>query len=134
MIDGKVKALVDYAVAEGLIEAEDRTYCINGIIAIFGKNDFDDCAEAATGTVAELLDTLCDEAVEMGLIDSGSVSRDLFDTKIMGVLTPRPSEVIKKFRALYNESPEKATDWYYKLSGDTNYIRRDRISQVAADR
>ncbi len=130
MIDGKIKALVNYAIEEGLIAAEDKTYCINGIIAIFGKNDFDASCEAASGTVAELLDALCDEAVEMGLIDSGSVSRDLFDTKIMGVLTPRPSEVIKAFRELYNEAPEKATDWYYKLSGDTNYIRRDRIAKI----
>ena len=112
MIDAKVKALVNYAVAEGLIEESDRTYCINGIIALFGKNEYDSEAEPFEGTPAEILKALCDEAIEAGIIDSGSVSEDLFDTKIMGVLTPRPSEVIKKFRELYNESPAAATDWY----------------------
>ncbi len=130
MLDGKIKAVVNYAVKNGLIEEPDRAYCINGIIALFGKNDFDDTAEAADGSIAEVLDALCDEAVAMGLIDDGSVSRDLFDTKIMGILTPRPSEVIKTFSSLYSECPEKATDWYYKLSGDTNYIRRDRIAKI----
>ena len=130
MIDSKVKALVNYAVASGLIEEADRAYCINGIIALFGKNDFDDTVIPADGSLTGILDSLCDDAVEMGLIDSGIVSRDLFDTKIMGVLTPRPSEVIKTFRGLYAENPEKATDWYYKLSGDTNYIRRDRIAKI----
>ncbi len=130
MTDGKIKSLINYAIKSGLIEEEDRTYCINGIISLFGKNDFDDSAPCEEGTLSSLLDALCDEAVDMGLIDSGAVSRDLFDTKIMGVLTPRPSAVIKQFRALYDESPEKATDWYYKLSGDTNYIRRDRIAKI----
>ncbi len=130
MIDGKIKALVNYAVANSLIEEADRTYCINGIISLFGKNDYDASVPAEDGTLVSILDSMCDEAVEMGLIDDGSVSRDLFDTKIMGILTPRPSEVIKNFRALYEESPEKATDWYYKLSGDTNYIRRDRIAKI----
>lgn len=130
MTDGKIKALIDYAVNNGLIEEYDRAYCINGIISLFGKDAFDNSAEPYKGSFAEILESLTDDAVEMGLIDSGSVSRDLFDTKIMGILTPRPSYVIGKFRELYNECPEKATDWYYKFSGDTNYIRRDRIAKI----
>lgn len=130
MTDSKIKAVVNYAIASGLIEEADRTYCTNAIIALFGKNDYDDSVEAADGSLAAVLDSLCDDAVEMGLIDTGSVSRDLFDTKIMGILTERPSGVIKKFRDLYNDEPEKATDWYYKFSGDTNYIRRDRIAKI----
>ncbi len=130
MLDSKIKAVVNYAVASGLIDEADRVYCINGIISLFGKNDFDASCEAAEGSLPALLDSLCDDAVSMGLIDDGSVSRDLFDTRIMGILTPRPSEVIRAFRALYDENPEKATDWYYKLSGDTNYIRRDRIDRI----
>ncbi len=130
MTDSKIKAVVNYAVASGLIGEADRTYCINGIISLFGKNDYDSTVDAFDGSLPEVLESLCDDAVEMGLIDGGSVSRDLFDTKIMGILTPRPSEVIKKFRDLYNDEPKKATDWYYKLSGDTNYIRRDRIAKI----
>lgn len=130
MTDGKIKALVNYAVAASLIEESDRAYCINGIISLFGKNSFDDSVPSADGSLSEILEALCDDAVAMGLIDNGSVSRDLFDTAIMGVLTERPSGVIAKFRELYKESPEKATDWYYKFSGDTNYIRRDRIAKI----
>lgn len=130
MIDGKVKALIEYATQNNLIEKEDKTYCINGIISLFGKNDYDDSIEAFEGSLAQILDSLCDEAVEMGLIDNGSVSRDLFDTKIMGVLTPRPSEIIKTFKDLYESDPKKATDWYYRFSEATNYIRTDRIAKI----
>lgn len=130
MIDGKVKALIEYATQNNLIEKEDKTYCINGIISLFGKNDYDDSIEAFEGSLAQILDSLCDEAVEMGLIDNGSVSRDLFDTKIMGVLTPRPSEIIKTFKNLYESDPKKATDWYYRFSEATNYIRTDRIAKI----
>ncbi len=130
MLDRKINGVINYAVKHKLIEEADRTYCANAIIALFGKNEFDFSAGADEGALNELLDSLCDEAVEMGLIDSGTVSRDLFDTKIMGVFTARPSEIINKFNALYAESPEKATDWYYEFSGDTNYIRRDRIAKI----
>ena len=57
------------------------------------------------------------------------VYRDLFDTELMGRLTPRPAQVIEKFQTLYQEDPQKATDWYYQFSQDTNYIRRDRIAK-----
>ncbi|MBQ9946728.1 MAG: UDP-glucose--hexose-1-phosphate uridylyltransferase [Clostridia bacterium] len=130
MLDGKIKALINYAIKEGLIEESDAVYCINGIISLFGKDAFDTSVKAEGGSFAEILEGLTDEAVKMGLTDEGSVSRDLFDTKIMGILTPRPSAVIGKFKELYNEAPERATDWYYKFSGDTNYIRRDRIAKI----
>ena len=130
MLDSLIRAILNYAVKKGLIEEEDKVYCANGIIALFGKNDYDASADAFEGSLSEILDAFCDEAVKAGLIDGGTVSRDLFDTKIMGILTPRPSEIIKKFKALYEEDPVKATDWYYEFSGDTNYIRRDRIAKI----
>lgn len=130
MIDGVIKALVDYAVREGLIEDEDRVYCTNSVLNLLKKNDYDANVPAAKGSLADLLKLICDEAVAKGLIDDGTVSRDLFDTSIMGVFTERPSGIIKKFRTLYAENPEKATDFYYKFSGDTNYIRRDRIAKI----
>jgi UDPglucose--hexose-1-phosphate uridylyltransferase len=77
----------------------------------------------------EILKALLDYAVEKGICADDITSRDLFDTKIMGALTPMPREVRKTFAALYAESPEKATDWYYKLSQDTDYIRRYRIAK-----
>ena len=67
--------------------------------------------------LAQVLDTLLDDAHERGVLPEDSVVyRDLFDTRLMGALTPRPAQVIEKFRALYAESPEKATDWYYEFS------------------
>ena len=78
----------------------------------------------------DILDTLVDYAAEQGLLKSESITgRDLFDTALMGAVTPRPSEVIRTFRSLYGESPEKATDWFYQFSQDTNYIRATRVAK-----
>ena len=77
----------------------------------------------------ECLNLLCDYAVEQGQIHDTIAERDLFDTRLMGCVTPRPSEVVRKFWSLYAESPKAATDYFYKLSQDCNYIRRDRIAK-----
>ncbi len=80
--------------------------------------------------LAGLLDRLCDEAYKRGLIPENSVTfRDLFDTRLMGILTPRPSLVQKQFRRLYVQSPKCATDGFYRFCRDTNYIRTDRIAR-----
>ncbi len=130
MTDSYIKALIEYAVKNGLIEESDKIYCTNSIIAMLKLDSYDDTCEAAEGEINEILDKLCDVAAEKEIIIDSITYRDLFDTAIMGVLTPRPSQVIEKFNSLYAESPEKATDYYYKLSGDTNYIRRDRIAKI----
>ena len=129
MTDSYIKALVSYAVKNKLIEEADRVYCTNAILYLLKKDEYNDSCTAAEGSVNELLDALCDYAAEKGIIENSVTYRDLFDTAIMGVLTPRPSEVIKNFNNLYEENPEKATDYYYKFSCDTNYIRRDRIAK-----
>ncbi|MBQ4603343.1 MAG: UDP-glucose--hexose-1-phosphate uridylyltransferase [Clostridia bacterium] len=130
MIDSSIKALISYAVKNGLIEESDKVYCTNAVISLLEKDEFDCSCEEATGEINVILDSLCDYAAEKGIIEDSIVYRDLFDTAIMGALTPRPSQVIEKFGKFYSESPEKATDYYYKLSGDTNYIRRDRIAKI----
>lgn len=130
MIDSSIKALISYAVNNGLIEESDKVYCTNAVMYLLKKDEFDGSCEDAKGEINVILDNLCDYAAEKGIIEDSIVYRDLFDTAIMGVLTPRPSQVIEKFGRLYSESPEKATDYYYKLSGDTNYIRRDRIAKM----
>lgn len=129
MTDSYIKALISYAVEHRLIEESDKVYCTNSILALLKKNEYNNSVEAAEGSVNELLDALCDYAAEKGIIENSITYRDLFDTAIMGALTPRPSQVIGKFNSLYAESPEKATDYYYELSCDTNYIRRDRIAK-----
>ena len=129
-MDSVIKALINYAEEKGLISKYDRVYSANAVLALIKKNDYDDTVEPAGLPLNELLDKICDYAVEKGLIEDGVDFRDLFDTAVMGALTPRPSEVIGKFRELYKENPEKATDWYYALSCSTNYIRTDRIAKI----
>ena len=121
-------ALINYAVDRGLIESADKTYAFNRLLEQMALDSIND-EEAVSAPLNEILDALCDDACRRGLIDNNIISRDLFDTKLMGVLTPFPHEVRQKFFTLYAESPEKATDWYYQFSQDTNYIRRDRIKK-----
>ncbi len=130
MADSNIKALISYAVKHGLIEESDKVYCTNSLLYLLKKDSYDDSVKEASGEINDILDALCDYAAENGIIEDSITFRDLFDTALMGVLTPRPSQVIDKFNSLYKESPEKATDYYYTLSGDTNYIRRDRIAKI----
>lgn len=122
-----INALLDYALCAGLIEKGDRTYAFNRILAVMRLDCADDGEAAENMSLADILSALTDNAVRRGIIDDGITARDLFDTELMGAITPWPHEVRRKFAALYAESPKAATDWYYKLSCDTNYIRRDRI-------
>ena len=129
MLYGKIGALVEYGVKTGLIEPDDAIYTRNRLLEAFGEDDWKEEPPAQYESLGALLDTLCDEAVSRGVIGDGVTARDLFDTKLMGLLTMRPSAVNAKFKALYAQSPEKATDWFYRFCGDCNYIRRDRVAR-----
>ena len=128
-IDSTVLELVAYGVKAELIEQEDRAFAQGRVMELLGLDDLDTGASFPEGReLCEILDDLLDFAYEKGLIEASSVVyRDLFDTRIMGALMARPSEVIRKFRELYKVSPEAATDYFYKLSVASNYIRADRI-------
>ena len=121
-------ALVNYAVERGLIAQEDKTYAFNRLMEQMNLDSVG-AGEEVSASLNEILDALCDDACRRGLIENNIVSRDLFDTKLMGVLTPFPHEVRRKFSDLYAQSPESATAWYYQFSQDTNYIRCDRIKK-----
>ena len=129
MIYNSIDNLVNYAIDCELIGKEDRIYATNRILEILGLTEYEQPAVPTPKTLEETLKELCDYAVENGIIEDSILYRDLFDTKLMGVLTPMPSQVIKKFNELYEKSPEKATDFYYKFSCDTDYIRRYRIAK-----
>ena len=129
MIDSAITALVQYAVRAGLLEACDETWAVNTLLGILELSAYDPSAPAENAPLHELLNTLTDDAVRRGVIEDGIASRDLFDTRLMGALTPAPREVRGKFRALYALSPQAATDWFYTFSQNTNYIRRDRIAK-----
>ena len=128
-ITENITRLVNYATARGLIEEADRAYSTNRLLEYLGIADYEASA-VENAPLEEILREICDYAAEKGLIPENTVTyRDLFDTAVMGLLTPRPSEVIRRFTELYAESPEKATDYFYRLSRDCDYIRTYRVAK-----
>ena len=128
-IETYIDALVGYAVRTGLAEACDRMVLTNRLLEIMEESDYTPSAEPLPEQLQDILEGLLEYACAKGLCEDDTVSRDLFDTKIMGALTPMPREVIRTFREKYDRDPVEATDWYYKLSSDTDYIRRYRIAK-----
>ncbi len=127
-ISSAIKSLVNYAEKEGLIAAFDKKWAINRILESLELDSIE--AEDAVfedASLEEILKAMLDYACENGICEDSVVYRDLLDTKIMGAIIPRPSEVISKFYSLYEESPEKATEYYYHISRKSDYIREYRI-------
>lgn len=137
MIQERIKELVAYGLQTGLIEEEDITYTTNRLLELFALDEAENYdmnviknMTDVTEKLESILSDMMDYAYEKGILKENSVAyRDLFDTKIMGLLVARPSEVIHKFETLYEKSPKEATDFYYKMSQDTDYIRRYRIAK-----
>lgn len=131
MIDTVVAKLVRYAENTGLIAPEDHIWAVNTLLEALKLDSYEEpVLDDAPIDLPAVLDELMDDAHARGVMENDSiVYRDLFDTSLMGRLTPPPREVIAKFRALYAQNPVEATNWYYKFSQDTNYIRRDRIAR-----
>ncbi len=142
MIQENILKLADYGLATGLIQPEDRQYTINRLLELFELDELEEAVAEAhekepkmtQQTAEEALETILKEMMDyahaQGILKEDSiVYRDLLDTKIMSLLVPRPSEVIGVFRRLYEEGAQKATDYFYKLSCDTDYIRRYRIKK-----
>lgn len=132
MVNEAIKKLVKYGLDTGLIQEEDRIYATNQILDVLKLDEYGE-PETEIGEVSleETLKELLDYAHESGVLPEDSVVfRDLFDTRLMNCLMPRPSEVIRTFWELYNgQSAQSATDYYYKLSQDSDYIRRYRVSK-----
>ena len=125
-----VLRLVDYALEKGLIEENETTWAVNALLETLHSDALPNVEVSDDAPLHETLDALCHDAYARGAMAEDSVSyRDLLDTALMGRLTPRPSQVIHRFQALYEEDPVAATDWYYRFCQDTNYIRRDRIKK-----
>ena len=131
MIYNKIDELINYAIDAELISESDKIYVRNRLLTKLGLDDYevtDSCDKS--NTLEEILDAITDYAAENGLLENNSiVYRDIFDTEIMDTVTPFPSTVIEKFNSLYEKSPKQATDYFYKLSCDSNYIRRERIAR-----
>ena len=143
MIQERILELADYGVVTGLVEPEDRIYTINRLMELLEVEDIDDAVfeaysastpmtqESAETALEGILEDMMAYAYEQEIMKENSiVYKDLFDTKIMGCLVARPSEIRAKFKDLYeNVSAQAATDYFYKLSCDSNYIRRQRIKK-----
>lgn len=119
--------LIQYGLDQGLIEQSDIDYVANQLLDLFEQDQFNYERPQTSLDLVTILDELLNFAIEQGKIENTITERDLFDTRIMDILTPRPSEVIRQFENIYEEDPERATDWYYAFSQATNYIRMDRI-------
>lgn len=133
MIQEYIRKLTAYGMMTGLVPREDEIYTVNRLMELFALEEIEDVTEPVTvreEELSEILGGMLDYAYEAGLMtENGVVYRDLFDTKIMSMLLPRPSEVIRRFQELYEKSPREATDFYYKFSCDSDYIRRYRIKK-----
>ena len=128
-IETYIDSLVAYAMNTGLAEPEDHQVLTNRLLDLLSKPDYEPSGEPMSEDLEEILAGILAYAVKNGLCDDGITAMDIFDTRIMGALTPMPREVIRTFWAKYAEDPVKATDWYYKFSCDTDYIRRYRIAK-----
>ena len=126
-IETCVDSLVSYAMNCGLSQPEDHQVLTNRLLDLLHLDDYTPGDEPQSEDLEEILAGILDYAVEKGLCDDGITARDIFDTRIMGAVTPMPREVIRTFREKYAQDPVQATDWYYKFSCDTDYIRRYRI-------
>ena len=130
MIDTAIKQLIRYAETAGLIAPQDKIWATNRLLEVLEKETFDDPALSGEQMPLEdILAVLLDDAASRGLIKNDVTSRDLFDTKLMGALTPPPSAVTATFSKLYAQSPKEATDYFYRFSRSTDYIRTYRVKK-----
>lgn len=129
MLSENIKRLVQYGIDAGLTPECERIYTTNLLLELFHEDDYEEVEVNGGKELEEILGELLDEACSRGIIENSVVYRDLFDTKMMNCLMPRPAQVQETFWKEYEESPEAATDYYYKLSQDSDYIRRYRVKK-----
>ena len=128
-IETYIDSLISYAMNTGLAMPEDHMVLQNRLLEALGKDEYIPSHEEQIEDLEQILKGLLDYACANGLCEDNITARDLFDTKLMGLLTPMPREVIRTFREKFADSAEAATDYYYKLSCDSDYIRRYRIAK-----
>ena len=128
-IETCIDSLICYGMNTGLVEPSDHTVLVNRLLELLQLDAYEPTDELLSEDLEQILKGLLDYACEKGLCDDNITARDLFDTRIMGLLTPMPREVRSRFAALYEKDPVQATDWFYRFSQDTDYIRRYRIQK-----
>lgn len=130
MLNTQINRLIHFGLQKKLIYPEDSVYARNLLLALLHQNDFkEEEINETLKTATPILEKILEYAVEHNLIEDTITEKDIFDTKIMNCLMPRPSEVVRTFQTLYKENPEKATEYFYDLSIASNYIRKDRTDK-----
>lgn len=130
MINKYINELVAYGIREHLVDEADKVYVTNSLLELFGQTEFNEEEVKNDRPLSGILEDMCRYAYENGIIEDNTVTvTDLFDTKIMGFLTPAPSVVRRQFDEIYKTSSKLATDFYYQFCQRTNYIRTDRIAK-----
>ena len=130
MINKYINELVAYGIREHLVDEADKVYVTNSLLELFGQTEFNEEEVKNDRPLSGILEDMCRYAYENGIIEDNTVTvTDLFDTKIMGLLTPAPSVVRRQFDEIYKTSSKLATDFYYQFCRRTNYIRTDRIAK-----
>ncbi len=130
MINLSIAKLVNYGLSKGFFKAQDKVFITNRILEVMGLFEYEEPENLPTEIdLEQTLSELLDYAVKNGIIEDSIVHKDLFDTRLMGLMLPNPSAVTEKFYELYKESPKAATDYFYTLSCDSDYIRRYRIKK-----
>ena len=130
MINTQINELVAYGLKCGLVSKDDQIFVTNQLLDLFRLSEFHEEEILKSRPLAEILEDMVSYAHQQGILEEDTIAwKDLFDTRIMGLLTPLPSVVRSRFQSLYQEDRKKATDYFYKLSQDTNYIRTDRIEK-----
>ncbi|MDY6013229.1 UDP-glucose--hexose-1-phosphate uridylyltransferase [Clostridium sp.] len=127
-----IERLIQYGIKKNLIEDEDKIFIRNSLLSLFNLDEFEEVTieDENLDTPTPILNNLLDYAYKNGILESNTpIYRDLFDTKIMGILMPRPSDVTKEFKIRYNENPKLATEYFHNISKACDYIRTDRIAQ-----
>ena len=130
MLSKNIKRLVEYGITSGLTPECERLYTTNLLLELFHEDSYEEVSiDGESLELEDILKDLLDEACERGIIEDSIVYRDLFDTKMMNCLVPRPAQIQETFAKKYEVSPREATDYYYKLSQDSDYIRRYRVKK-----
>ena len=132
-IQHEISRLLHFARQKGLIASEDVVYAANRLLDVLHVEEYiPEAVEETLQTATPILENMLDYAAAKGLIEGTTDERDLFDTRIMDCVMPRPSEVVHAFRTRYGRAPQEATDYYYALSIASNYIRKARIDKNIA--
>lgn len=132
MINEYINELVAYGLNQGLVDPEDEVYVTNRLLELFQLTEHEGTAKEVRSEreLSQILNDMLEYACRQGMLEEKTITeKDLFDTKIMGILTPHPSVVRRQFWDKYSISPKAATDFYYQFSQATNYIRKDRIAK-----